>query len=615
MVFYKRKALMVTPKHLWGDTLGFEQAPLVAIDTESSGLYPDDGARVSCVAAAWDGGSIAIPFDQGAVDKLQGTQATLFEADEPNADDTWDWFIECVKHKDLIFHNAEFDLTMLDAGTRHWSGEELHEQTVWDTMIAQRALEPLLSASLDSVGDFYRLGGKKGLDGVSEWLKRTKHGKRYDLVPWPIIEPYVRHDAELTHQVYKAQMRKLEHRPELKPVIEREIELMKTLFLIEKRGIGYDSAQSLQIADQLEQRTNKLEARMPFKCNITDAKRYFFEEQELAPTRRTTKGGASLDEEQVRDWAAESIQWASEYKQVKWARRAISMWYRGYPQKIGADGRLRCRYRQGHVTSGRLSVERVQLQAIPKADRIEEGVTEVRKLLQARDEHQLWSLDMSQAELRIAAKYARCQKMLDALSSGADFHGQACERVFGVGPDAPDWKLKRDIGKQLTFGSLFHIGGEGFQKLLAKKANIHLPLAECEHAVRTWRNTYPEFDIAYRKAGRVFEDRGWIKILPGTKFETRSYKQTRDLSHTGWNRVVQGSLGAWLRMWLPYVEKEWPDLLVLTVHDSIVLEIPEDLGSLWAGPEELVQAIAEQSSRVASNLFELPMPIDCERWA
>jgi DNA polymerase-1 len=597
--------------------IGFENAHRVAVDVEASGLFADDGARLSCVACAWEDGVIGFPFDQGIRDKLVTLQGALFTEteDDPNLDeDVWRWMLRELEHKELVFHNGGYDLTMLLQGTRHWDGVDLSKMVTWDTMVCHRVLYPTRRAGLDAVARQFGLEGKVGLDEVGAWLKKAKHPKtRYDLAPWRIIRPYVEKDAELTLKIHEYQIEEDPDREDLPTTdewLDHELALMQVLFQMETRGIAYDSAASLKAAEELEEKVRELEASMPFPCDITGAKKYFFQEAGLSPDRVSKNGNPSLDEEQVRDWATRGVQWASEYKQAKWAKRAISMWYRGYPEKMGQDGRLRCRYKHGSVTSGRLAVERVQLQAMPKADKIEEGVPEVRKLLLAKEGHQLWSLDMSQAELRVAAKYARCQTMLDALLTGADFHGQTNERVLKSKPEDPDWKLKRDIAKRLTFGSIFQIGGQKFQATLAKLADIHWPLEDCERAVRTWRNTYPEFGVAYRKAERVFGDRGWVRILPDTEYETRSYKGERpgEWPHTGWNRMVQGSLAAWLRMWLPIVEKEWPGLLVLTVHDSVVLEIPEAEG------EKVAKEVAERSSDIASDLFDLSMPVDYERY-
>jgi|SRR5665213_924159 len=606
------------------DWEGLAAADVVAVDCESNGLFPDDGARVSCVACAWEGGSLALPFDQGDRDKeeKQTGQFTFEDTEEdPNLDEhEWKQLLWLLRSKRLVFHNAGFDLIMLAAGTRHWKGADLGDMLHWDTMIAHRILRPNSSAGLDNAARELGVGGKQGLDEVKDWLRTAKKPKgRYDLAPWHVIEPYVRGDAETTLALYEEQVRHFKEDPAIERErrlreCRREFDLAVVLMRMEQRGLGYDAERSLLAAEEMEQKCADIVARLPFKLTPAGARGYFLE-QGLTVDRTTPKGAPSIDKEQIRDWAEEGAQWAAEYRDATKAKRAASMWYRGYAEKLGEDGRLRCRYRQtkqrddggdSGSRAGRLSAERVNLQAMPKGDKIEEGMVGVRELLLAKKGCSLISLDMSQAELRCAAKYSECEKMLTMLNEGVDFHGKATEDVMHVGRDHPEWKLKRDIGKKLTFGAIFGIGGESFQALLTRETDLQLEVAECDRLVADWRRTYPEIMAAYRRAERVFRERGYVRILPGTEYESKSYLADGDWPHTGWNRMVQGSLAAWLRLWLVEIEREVPGALVLTVHDSVVLELPKRTAKKTA------QKVADKAAERASALFDTPMTVDLE---
>ena len=604
-----------------------------------TGLFPDDGARVACVACAWKGGSIALPFDQGRRDKPATTKRRYeakrkaeenqlsfeaLEADPNLGEDEWQLLLVLLLQKRLVFHNSLHDLLMMSAGTRHWAGVDLGDQLEWDSMLAHRILRPNSSAGLDNAARELGIGQKEGLDAVQDWLRKAKKPKgRYDLVPWSIIEKYVKVDAETTFTLFEQQ--KLHFKEEEDPArmfgeCIREFQLAVTLMRIENRGIGYDAKRSIEAAEEMERKVKDITAELPFKLTSQGARKYFIE-QGLQPERMTPAGAPSIDAEQIREWAKEGVPFAAEYRDASKAKRAASMWYRGYAEKLGDDGRLRCRYRQvkssragtgdnddSGARSGRLSVERVNLQAMPKGDKIEEGMVPVRDLLLAKKGHRLVSLDMSQAELRAAAKYSGCEKMLQMLEEGVDFHGKTTEDVMEVGKDHPEWKLKRDIGKKLTFGSIFGIGGERFQALLAKETGILMPLEECDELVRNWRNTYPEIMRAYRRAERVFRERGYVRILPGTEYESRSYLADGDWPHTGWNRMVQGSLAAWLRLWLVEVDRDLPGSLVLTVHDSIVLELPSRKA------KSIAQKVADKAAERATGLFGVKMAVDIDMY-
>lgn len=251
-------------------------------------------------------------------------------------------------------------------------------------------------------------------------------------------------------------------------------------------------------------------------------------------------------------------------------------------------------------------------------------------MFRAREGHQLWNLDLSQAELRVATKYANCKLMAELLAGGADLHGVTTSEVFGIEKGHPDWTVKRDIAKRLTFGGIFQIGPKTFQATLSKLAGIYLGLGECEKMVYRWRDLYPEFGVAYRRAEKAVAARGWVRLMPGTEYEERSYFRENEWPHTGWSRIVQGSLALFNQVWLVETERMAPGLLVLNVHDSQVLEIPENQPARAVGrmglsgnlhvddrvesPEAVARRVAERGATLASDLFRTAMKIDYAQW-
>jgi DNA polymerase-1 len=610
--------------------LELPDVPLVCVDVETSGLHPDDGARVSCVGVAWlEGGEVksrGFPFDQGERDKLPAVQMDMFDTGEdPNLGrDEWMELLGWLESREvLVNHNLKFDLMMLTSGTRHWPGTDLlwRGAQPWDTMLVEKELRPTDSLSLETVGERYGLGGKTGSAELAAWLAGRGYDKgRYDLVPWDVAGPYVRGDVELTLSVYLAQLEAMgavwdesgrairdEIEEGLQGKLDREMDLLRVLYLMERRGVAYDDAASLRAAEVMAAKAQELEKRLPFH-GPKQARDYFFRQKGVIPMNVSAAGTPSLDEEQTRRMIRDGIEWAPEYAEASRIKRAVSMWYRGYPEKIGQDGRLRCVYKQAFVRSGRMSVERVQLQAVPKYDKTFEGVPHIRELLRPAEGKELWNLDLSQAELRVASQYAQCKRMLELLGQGADLHGITCQQVLGVQPGAPDWKAKRDIAKRLTFGGIFQIGGETFQATLGKLANIYLPVYECDQMVRTWRAMYPEFGDAYRAAERRAKAEGRVRLLAGTPWATLSWLGERDYPNTAWNRIVQGSLAEFLKLWLVEIERRWPGLMVLTVHDSVVLETDEGQG------EEAAEGIAELGARMFGEVFRIEGKVDYGRW-
>jgi DNA polymerase I-like protein with 3'-5' exonuclease and polymerase domains len=175
-----------------------------------------------------------------------------------------------------------------------------------------------------------------------------------------------------------------------------------------------------------------------------------------------------------------------------------------------------------------------------------------------------------------------------------------------------EFDVKRDIAKRLTFGGIFQIGAKKFAETLASLAGIYMTEGECKPIVDNWRRMYPEFGVAYRQSEQLVRRQGWVPLLNG---RYRSYFRTEgypiDYPNSAWNRRVQGSLAKFNQLWLIAAEGWMADLpghVVLNVHDSIVLEVPE------GDDEEIAQEVASRTSAMASEMFETPMTVDVKGW-
>lgn len=604
----------------------------VVLDTETSTVHQDDEpyigvSGVAVVSLAWldDQGIRTTAFPFGMYDLDQGS---LFDnAQSVNLPyDEWQALCKWLVYpkRRYIFHNAMFDLMMMRCGTTMgWEGVDLEPWFKWDTMVVQRELDPLHQVGLKDTAA--RLWGPHERDDEKAIKKlRAMIAKKYKiplkrvgyhLLPWTELGKYAEKDADQTMRLFLNQLERLDNGDAEWPTVRHRLEVTRTLHLIQSRGIPWDKDLAEDACKVLRKERKRLEAELPFKpANVNAAKVWFFEKPPtglgLIP-HKMTPGGVkgrpqpTLDDEVLRRLVANGVKGAAEWDLYSEIDRALSMWYEGYSDKVGHDGRLRCVFRQTKVVSGRMSVERIQLHAIPKDHQaVRADVPSVRDLIVPRDGYVLWNLDLSQAELRVAAKYSGCNTMLDMLLQGADLHGITAEKVLHADRSDPTWKEKRDIAKRLTFGSIFQIGGPKFQSTLAENAGIYLPLGECQQIVSDWRRMYPEFSAAYNRYDRFAQQKGWVRLLPGTDYSVKSYFDMRQKWHTGWSRVVQGSLAEFLQIWLVETERQWPGVVVLTVHDSLVLELPE------AGGKALARAIADYGEERATWLFGVKMKVD-----
>lgn len=618
----------------------------------------DDGATLTVASIAYrlkaEPDEIyyqAWPFDVGDAAGKGFTPKTFKNGTMKVPDDAmgWDWIMEGINlHQGewvalyqwldevgftngLVLQNAKFDVLHTMNGTRHWPGINLLESVMWDTMLATSVVYPAQGTSLKPT--CARLFGEEAVAesaALKEALVLTKkryglvkeHGPRYDLVPWEILGPYAGMDTVLTLRLYEAQIAKLND-PENDEseiqwtAVEKDLELMRALCNMQIRGLGpFDKVTASYWADVIDKRVWELEKTFPFQPPTPQrAKRYFFEDLGIAPWKAgEDKRGPEMDESGkvvnkegsltmaiALRMAASGVPHAADYAELLRLTTANRMWYRGYADLCGKDGQMRTDFRQAYVKSGRMSVERFQAQALPKhvglvvADAHGNVAPEPRRFFSVKEGRTRVNLDLAQAELRIAAKFADCSNMLKMLETGADIHSNNTRQIFGVEDDNPKWKVMRDAAKRATFGGIFMVGPKTFQADLLKHSGQEWTLQQCRELIYGWRGIYPEFELLYNGQQKFARTHGYVELVDGSK----SWFGPRDYDNTAWSRTVQGSLAIFVRDWLLAVEEMTAEheALVLTVHDSVLLDLPTEV------VDEIVPAIQTRTSEMWFDMF------------
>lgn len=688
----------------------------VAVDTETSGLFADDGARVSTVSVAWpdplrqwgpdrfDGinwaeeqiapgltaaiASVAWPFDQGRDGKPEaGGNATLWP-DANNLDsDQWrallTWLEEVGARGGLVMHNAPFDVEKLRVGVGRFNaegidGRDLCDYVVWDTQNVNHLLWGWEKTSLKPT--LGRLWPDEHLEDeaekVKEYLRKNKLPPgRWDLMPWDIIGKYADLDARGTARLRLRQQWEIHQgagdwldgsggRLTVEAAVDRRLRTSKVLTRMTQRGMPYHESASLAAAEAARDVLVKLRQEFPFDPGRDkEVKHYYFGQDEgclgLEPYAVSEKTGEpSLTAEVLGRMVNDGHPYAAELAAYRRVETAESMWYRGYAEKVGDDGRLRTYFRQNGTRSSRFSVERVQLQATPADYRFSgvqalEGIPTPMELFRRAVAEfypgwTLYGLDLAQAELRIAALYARAHNMLEMMHSGEDMHGYTTTELFKVGPEDGRWGEFRQVGKRGNFSLCFGSGGATFQRMLAEQAGLRWTLEECTDVVRKWRRLYPAFVGADGRGGAVHRHSETVKARmmrslrqggPGVGYlswkngERRWFMRDEE-THKAFNQRVQGDQAQYGIDWLLASETYLRSLgldrpqavqgdrwswgrtrggaagLLLPVHDSQVLLLPD---STWG------REVAEECAALGRTLWQewfpgVPGDVEVKKW-
>lgn len=594
--------------------------------------------------------SIAWPFDQGT-EPEPGEQPKAEYKGQPTLDlfpeaknlNSFEWrsLLEWVALvPGLTMHPAIFDLEKMRVGVRRWPGvgAELVEHVTWDTQNGCDLLWPLELAALKKTADrlWPEAGFKDESDIVKAYLKKAKLPTgRWDLVPWEVIGTYADLDARLTKMIELRQRWEINiglacgwlRESDLEQadtgrvyaILDRRLGVSKALYRMERAGLPYHELGSRKAAGAAGVVSAGIAAQLPFEP--VEAKDFFFKPGHVSkkgvpglglvpyamtdPSTKYPNGQPSMTAEVLGRMVEDEVAHAEVYAAYAKIETAISMWYVGYADKVGADGRLRMRYKQNGTKSTRFSASRVNLQAVPQDYRMSGysemvGIPSPRQLIAegVRTLCRGWilaELDLQQAELRVAALYARCQSMLDMMESGADLHSITTRELFKVDEDHPKWGMYRQIGKRGNFSLGFGAGWKTFRNMISKETGIRLEDQESARIVTAWNRLYPEFRRAIirheeRVARRIAQHgHGWVALNTGERRWFQPYEEP----HKSFNQRVQSDLAQLVIDWILAADAflcskglERTPVggagLILTIHDSLNLLVPDSAeGRAW----------------------------------
>lgn len=619
----------------------------VAVDTESSGLYVDDGARLSVVSFAFRDPETdellaqAVAFDQGVnelpcgpkdlpkrhLNRMKKWPEWAQAEVAPNLDpDHFVELVEILREFRLIYHNAKHDQHMIRAGLRVHDNcfpeiFDLSGSFYWDTQIGQHVIDPRYPTGLKPTGVRLELTGG-GEDAEAEALapwKGPKTDPRYDLIPWKILEEYASRDAALTLLLEEYQQARLVEEPYLRNLLEVDFENMQVLYKMERRGVPFDAKLSGEMADLLAFKRAEVASSLPFRATPPGAKKYFFgpradcswcEGQEVnCPSctrppykgKRTPTGLPKLDEE-VQEWLVrDGVEWAPEYRFHEQLKSAESKWYRPWAERCGPDGRLRATFRNTTVVTGRLSAERANLLAIPHLSQMPDvpGLVPVRALFRPDPGFELWEIDVAQADVRVGASEAECRSLLEGFRAGIDAHTRAAQEIFQLDRDevAKHPEL-RQVAKTLNLALQYWAGIDKIRDALEAATGKRWPRAQVKKFRDGWHDAFPELLDGMERAKFRAETVGYVQLWNGrVRWFSHERAGPPEPPFTAFNGLVQGGVAEVMKRVMNRWERLYPGTLLLQTHDSLLLELPEGTA----------QGDAEWCAEIMVEEFELAM--------
>jgi DNA polymerase-1 len=298
-----------------------------------------------------------------------------------------------------------------------------------------------------------------------------------------------------------------------------------------------------------------------------------FEKLGLVPVKKT-KTGPSTDADSLQKMADEHpiIEDLLRYREVEKLR---STYADALPPLIAADGRIHATFKQTDTTTGRISSEAPNLQNVPV--RTADG-REMRRAFIAEDGWGILTADYSQIELRVLAHLAEDPGLIDAFERGADVHTTTAAKVFGVEESAVD-AAQRRFAKVVNYGLAYGMEAYGLGQRLG------IPTGEAAEILDAYFDGFPNVKTFMVDTVQEAKERGYTTTIFGrrrqiSELTSDNFRIRQMGERMAQNAPVQGSAADIFKLAMIDLDRALDEAgsaarMLLTVHDELVLEVPE----------------------------------------
>lgn len=473
-----------------------------------------------------------------------------------------------------------------------------------DTMIASYLLNPSKrSHGLDQIA----------LDFLSHktisYADVTEKGKiqGFNRVSVESATPYACEDADVTLRASQVLLPKLKNMGLMDLFNQVEMPLAGVLMRMEMRGIRVDQNRlrllSKSFQDQIADLEDKIYDLADERFNIQSHQqlgRILFEKLKLPVQKKTRKKtGYSTDVDVLNDLVAHH-----ELPVLILRHRTLSKLKSTYADALinmihPETGRIHTSYNQTVTATGRLSSSDPNLQNIPI--RTEEG-RDIRRAFIPKDGCYMVAADYSQIELRILAHCSEDPILIQAFQENQDIHTRTASEVFQVSPDLVTPELRRQA-KVINFGILYGMGAFSLSKELGisqKMAKIYI-----DHYFERYQGVRAFIDKTIqdvRQSQQTSTLLGRIRLLSDINSSNTVIRQFAE--RIAVNTPVQGTAADLIKIAMIQMDQNMTDRkmasgMLLTVHDELVFEAPED------ERDDMVRLVTD----IMENVWDLKVPL------
>lgn len=563
----------------------------LAVDTETTGLrWSNERVGGLCLAA----GETAVYVTGNALGN------------------SVEWLADQVKgHRDLVFHNAKFDLHHLRSTFGLRVPYPVHDTMIQSFLVDNRGapfyrgsfhgsheLKNLAAYYIDPAAklpedDLYQAvvsaGGNKG---KKKWKGDLLLGPPNLVGRYGLMDTWY---TLLLHQQFQgiiANWQQPGDYPSLASLYETERWLLTALVEMEQQGILVQSEFFDIWRQDLEKQAADLERKMAeaagtsINWNSPPQLRNLLYNRLGIPVKRWTtpkKGSSaepqpSTDEVALLDIDHPIAPLLLKYRDVM---KQLGTYARGLLNAIADDGRIHANFKQTGARTGRLSCEDPNLQQVPRESGARRGFIPDPGL-------ELRFADYSQVEMRFAAHLSRDPTLIKGFlfDTNFDTHAATAMKMWGLATEPS--KQQRKFAKIMNFAMLY---GAGEDKITSQLVSL-LSRKEAIHAIRSFGSRPRAGETPHRSLAKLLLER-YFTEFPSIKkgrfnatreakergYTTNEFGRRRYLeeseSYKAFNSQIQGSAADLAKKGLADVYREFQHssgqiALLLQIHDEIV---------------------------------------------
>lgn len=385
-----------------------------------------------------------------------------------------------------------------------------------------------------------------------------------------------------------------------------EMALVPVLVRMEEVGVGVDRTVLRALAEEtgagIEALRAEILALAMCDFNIDSPKQLgevLFDKLGL-PSGKRTKTGYSTDAS-VLGGLVGAYPIAGKVLEYRELTKLRSTYIEALPRLVGEDGRLHTSFNQTVAATGRLSSSNPNLQNIPVRTAL--GLRIRAAFVPPVAGDLMVSADYSQIELRVLAHLSQDEGLIEAFTSGHDFHSVTGSRVFGVDPVDVTPEMRRRA-KAVNFGIVYGQSAHGLGDTLK------IGYGEAQEMIDRYFAAYPQvrsfLDRTVAEAHRegyavtMFGRRRPIPELASSNHNMRAFGE-----RTAMNHPMQGSAADIMKLAMIEVDRRlradgFASRMVLQVHDELVFEAP---------PAEL-ERLSAMVREAMGDVVKLAVPLE-----